>query len=162
MRITQNCDGSAAFELNDLCDTETLGAAIADSLLPGMTLLLEGDLGAGKTTLVRSICRALGWKKTCSPSFALVNEYARARIPIAHADLYRIEHADGRDFGFDDYLDEGWVLIVEWSERLVRHDFPEVWQCRMDTVSDGGRAFTVLPKGDKAAEALKRLEMLLA
>ena len=156
----KDADG-IVFNLESLDDTAEFGQKIAQVLIPGMTLLLEGDLGAGKTTLVREICRALGWKRTCSPSFALVNEYARARIPIVHADLYRIEKADGRDFGFDDYLDDGWVLIVEWPERLTRCYFPELWRCRVDVNGDS-RLFLIRAEGGKAAEALGQLEMRLS
>ncbi|MGI6075707.1 MAG: tRNA (adenosine(37)-N6)-threonylcarbamoyltransferase complex ATPase subunit type 1 TsaE [Pyramidobacter sp.] len=152
-------DGEARFTLKTLDDTAELGRKIAAVLQPGMTLLLKGDLGAGKTTLVREICGALGWHKTCSPSFAIVNEYARAKIPVAHADLYRLENVDGRDLGFDDYLDDGWVLMVEWPEHLARGDFDELWQCRMSAVG-GLRRFDVDAKGKIAQEALSRLEKL--
>lgn len=145
--------------LESMEDTELLGANLAKVLRPGMTLLLEGTLGAGKTTLVRCMCRALGWKRTCSPSFSLVNEYAAARIPVAHADLYRIEAADGRDFGFEDYIDDGWLLLIEWPERLIDADFPEVWKCVIRT--DGNRRiFEVTSAGEDASAALEELESL--
>ncbi len=159
MNLQKSSPSEARFVLESLDDTAELGGKIAEALCPGMTVLMRGGLGAGKTTLVRGICRALGWKRTCSPSFALVNEYARARIPIAHADLYRVENADGRDFGFDDYLDDGWVLIVEWPERLARSDFPEVWDCEM-TVGETSRVFSVRADGEKAREALLNLEKM--
>ncbi len=155
---SENNSSKAVFILNSLDDTADLGKKIANALQPGMTLLLKGELGAGKTTLVREICRALGWARTCSPSFALVNEYAGARIPIAHADLYRLENVDGRDFGFDDYLDDGWVLIVEWPERLARADFSEVWDCEM--APGDVRAFTILASGEKSRAALLQLEKM--
>ena len=144
--------------LDDLNDTGMLGQKIASVLSPGMTILLEGELGAGKTTLVREICRALGWKRTCSPSFALVNEYARARIPVAHADLYRIEHADSRDFGLDEYLDDGWILLIEWPDRLDNSDFPDVWRCQIAHGNGESRLISFSAKGEKAVDALKRLE----
>lgn len=147
----------ALFTLDSLNDTRALGQKIADALIPGLTLLLKGELGAGKTTLVRELCRALGWKRTCSPSFALVNEYAGARIPIVHADLYRLEDVDSRDLGLDDYLDDGWVLIVEWPERLARSDFVDTWLCEMED-RGGARRFSVHAEGDMALEALARLK----
>ncbi|MGN0838569.1 MAG: tRNA (adenosine(37)-N6)-threonylcarbamoyltransferase complex ATPase subunit type 1 TsaE [Pyramidobacter sp.] len=159
LKLREAEDGSACFILENLDDTAELGRKIAASLQPGMTLLMEGTLGAGKTTLVREICRALGWKRTCSPSFALVNEYARARIPIAHADLYRLENADGRDFGFDDYLEDGWVLIVEWPEHLAECSFEEVWHCLMEAGNEK-RTFSVRAEGQTAEAALTVLENL--
>lgn len=157
LTVNKEADGRSCFLLDGLDDTRFLGEKIAAVLRPGMTLLLAGELGAGKTTLARELCRALGWKRTCSPSFALVNEYARARIPVAHADLYRLERVDGRDLGFDEYLDNDWVLIVEWPERLAQDDFEEVWHCEM-SAAGGKRRFCVAAAGKSAREALAQLE----
>ena len=145
LKLREAEDGSACFILENLDDTAELGRKIAASLQPGMTLLMEGTLGAGKTTLVREICRALGWKRTC--------------IPIAHADLYRLENADGRDFGFDDYLEDGWVLIVEWPEHLAECSFEEVWHCLMEAGNEK-RTFSVRAEGQTAEAALTVLENL--
>lgn len=153
-------DGSRAarFVLDTPADTARLGACLALSVVPGLAVLLEGELGAGKTTLVREMCRSLGWKRTRSPSFALVNEYARARIPVAHADLYRLGNADARDLGLDEYIDDGWVVVVEWPERLIRADFPDLWRCRLSVESGGARVFTATADGERALAALARLE----
>lgn len=157
LTVKKEPDGRSCFSLDGLDDTRALGENIAAVLRPGMTLLMAGELGAGKTTLVRELCRALGWKRTCSPSFALVNEYARARISVAHADLYRLEHVDGRDLGFDEYLDDGWVLIIEWPERLARDDFEDVWHCEMSAAGEK-RRFRVAAVGETARSALAQLE----
>lgn len=159
LTLTTRVGGTARFTLETPDDTAELGRKIAAVLRPGMTLLLRGALGAGKTTLVREICGALGWHKTSSPSFAIVNEYDRAKIPVAHADLYRLENVDARDFGFDEYLDDGWVLIIEWPEHLARGDFDELWRCSM-SVSGTRRRFDVSARGKTAEEALSRLEKL--
>lgn len=148
----------AVFRLKGLDDTAALGKCLARALAPGIAVLLEGELGAGKTTLVREMCRALGWKRTCSPSFAIVNEYARARIPVAHADLYRVENVDARDFGLDEYLEDGWLLVVEWPERLIRADFPEIWRCRLTVETGGARRLSVTAHGARAVRALGELE----
>lgn len=161
LTVEKEEEGRSCFLLEGLDDTRVLGAGIAAVLRPSMALLLRGALGAGKTTLVRELCRELGWNRACSPSFALVNEYAMARIPVAHADLYRLENVDGRDFGFDEYLDNGWVLIVEWPEHLARADFEEVWHCEISTVG-GKRYFCAGAKGKMARNALAQLQKVLS
>lgn len=156
-----NENGSLSVTLKNLTDTDRLAKVLADCLVPGIAVLLNGDLGVGKTTLIRSICAELGWPGAKSPSFSLVNEYELSRIPIAHADLYRLKNVDGRDFGFDDYISEGWILFVEWPDRLSSEDFGDVWHCsfiqsgeiRRLTVSASGQGAILALK--KAVEALK-------
>jgi tRNA threonylcarbamoyladenosine biosynthesis protein TsaE len=102
--------------------TRRLGAALADSLHAGDLLVLEGDLGAGKTFLVRAIARGLGvpaQKAVTSPTFTLVNEYA-ARLPLLHADLYRLGDADELvELGLLDRIGRDAVAIVEWGDRFA-------------------------------------------
>jgi tRNA threonylcarbamoyl adenosine modification protein YjeE len=104
--------------LADLKASEALGEAIADGLACGDCVALEGDLGAGKTTLARAILRALGvYEIVPSPSFTLVQAYETAHLPVRHFDLYRIEsEAELDELGLDEALSEGAVLI-EWPER---------------------------------------------
>jgi tRNA threonylcarbamoyl adenosine modification protein YjeE len=106
--------------LGDLAATEALGARIAAALNIGDTVALEGDLGAGKTTLARAILVALGVTENVpSPTFTLVQHYETARLPVRHYDLYRIESPSEIDeLGLDEALDEGAVLI-EWPERAL-------------------------------------------
>jgi tRNA threonylcarbamoyladenosine biosynthesis protein TsaE len=114
-----------AIVLPDADATEALGAAVAALLAPGDLVLLEGVLGAGKTTLVRGLVRALGGDpaEVCSPTFVLLETYAVAAGPIArvhHADLYRlrgIAAAPLEQVGLGDALaDGGAITAVEWPE----------------------------------------------
>lgn len=100
-------------------ETEAAAERLAPHLRQGDLLLLEGPLGAGKTTFVRGLARGLGSKAdVMSPTFQLVRVYD-ARLPLAHADLYRLEKSsDLADLGLDELLDEG-VLVVEWGDRLT-------------------------------------------
>lgn len=109
---------AAHYALHSLADTEALGARIAASLSVGDVVALEGDLGAGKTTLARAILRALDLRETVpSPSFTLVQHYITPRLPISHYDLYRIENAAEIDeLGLDEALSEG-AALIEWPER---------------------------------------------
>jgi tRNA threonylcarbamoyladenosine biosynthesis protein TsaE len=99
-------------------ETAVLGARIAALLSPGDAVALEGDLGAGKTTLARAILEALGFGETVpSPTFTLVQRYETPHLAVAHFDLYRVEREEEIDeLGLDEALTEGAVLI-EWPER---------------------------------------------
>ena len=106
----------------DLCDeeaTKNLGDALAKALLPGDIMLLEGELGAGKTTLARAIIRNLTGDndlEVTSPSFALVQPYLASEQTIIHADLYRLEKPDEiEELGLFD--DEDAIILVEWPQR---------------------------------------------
>ena len=106
------------FLLGDLAATETLGARIAAGLRKGDAVALEGDLGAGKTTLARAILRALAVTESVpSPTFTLVQTYETPGLPVRHYDFYRIlSPREIDELGLDEALEEGAVLI-EWPER---------------------------------------------
>jgi tRNA threonylcarbamoyladenosine biosynthesis protein TsaE len=97
-------------------ETEALGAGLAEQLRPGDVVLVSGDVGAGKTTLIRGACRALGVSgPITSPTFTIGHRYAGGRVPVSHLDLYRLEGLEGEDPALlDDYVDSGSVAFVEW------------------------------------------------
>lgn len=96
-------------------ETEAVGAKIAAGLGPGDVVVVSGDLGAGKTTLIRGACRALGVEgPVTSPTFTIGQRY-RGRLPISHLDLYRLGGLEGEDPALlDDYLDADSVAFLEW------------------------------------------------
>jgi len=96
-------------------ETEEIGARIAADLVPGDVVLVSGELGAGKTTLIRGACRELGvTQPVTSPTFTIGQRY-RGRLPVSHLDLYRLEGLQGEEPGLlDDYLTEDAVAFVEW------------------------------------------------
>lgn len=100
--------------------TDRLGARIAAALKVGDAVALQGELGAGKTTLARAILRALGVTEDVpSPTFTLVQYYETAKLPVRHYDLYRIESpADIEELGLEEALDEG-AALIEWPERAL-------------------------------------------
>jgi tRNA threonylcarbamoyladenosine biosynthesis protein TsaE len=110
--------------LADAQATRSLGVRLGQSLPAGSVLLLEGDLGAGKTTLVQGIGEGLGIEDAIvSPTFTLINEYTEGRIPLYHLDLYRLEPAEVETLNLESYW-EGvelplGIVAIEWAERLL-------------------------------------------
>jgi tRNA threonylcarbamoyladenosine biosynthesis protein TsaE len=113
-------------ESRSAAETEALGARVAERLAPGDVVVVSGEVGAGKTTLIRGACRALGIEgPVTSPTFTIGQRYGGGRLPVSHLDLYRLEDLEGEDPALlDDYLGPDGVAFVEWPavgvERLGR------------------------------------------
>ncbi|WP_347176154.1 tRNA (adenosine(37)-N6)-threonylcarbamoyltransferase complex ATPase subunit type 1 TsaE [Tissierella sp. Yu-01] len=107
--------------LNSLEETEDFGIKIGKVLKRGDILCLNGDLGAGKTTLTKSIGLGLGVEDyITSPTFALINQYS-GRMPVYHFDVYRLENVEELyDLGFDEYFFGNGVCIIEWADKINR------------------------------------------
>ena len=103
-------------ETDSAAATEALGARIAERLGPGDVVLVSGEVGAGKTTLIRGAARALGvTEPVTSPTFTIGQRYGGGRMPISHLDLYRLADLEGEDPALlDDYLRPDSVAFVEW------------------------------------------------
>lgn len=112
---------SVLIQIADLDGTRNFARALAARLEPGDTLILEGPLGAGKTSLSREILYALGVEEgevITSPTFGLVHEY-EGRGPLIHADLYRLEHTEElEELGLDELSEEGAIALIEWGSRF--------------------------------------------
>jgi tRNA threonylcarbamoyladenosine biosynthesis protein TsaE len=107
--------GVETIESSSAGETEAAGARIAAGLRPGELVVVSGDVGAGKTTLIRGACRALGVEgPVTSPTFTIGRRYA-GRVPVSHLDLYRLSDLEREDPALlEDYLDPGSVGFVEW------------------------------------------------
>jgi len=105
--------------LPDAQATAALGAALAAGALPGRVLHLRGDLGAGKTTLVRGLLRALGYAgRVKSPTYTLVEPYALSSLHFYHFDFYRFEdRSEWLSSGFREYFNPQSLCVVEWPEK---------------------------------------------
>ncbi len=103
-------------ESRSAAETEALGARVAERLNPGDVIVVSGEVGAGKTTLIRGACRALGIEEpVTSPTFTIGQRYAGGRLPVSHLDLYRLESLEDEDPALiDDYLPPDGVTFVEW------------------------------------------------
>jgi tRNA threonylcarbamoyladenosine biosynthesis protein TsaE len=107
-----------ALETASAAETEAFGGRLAERLRPGDVVVLAGEVGAGKTTLIRGACRALGIEgPVTSPTFTIGQRYEGGRLPVSHLDLYRLQSLEGEDPALlDDYLGADGVAFVEWPE----------------------------------------------
>jgi tRNA threonylcarbamoyladenosine biosynthesis protein TsaE len=112
---------SRRFHLADTAATERTGAALARTLIGGMVVALHGDLGAGKTTVVRGALRALGWTGPVkSPTYTLVEHYPFSSLYFYHFDFYRFaDPSEWETAGLADYFRDDAVCLVEWPERVA-------------------------------------------
>jgi len=120
-------------------DTSAVGRALAARLGPGTTVLLYGELGAGKTAFVRGLAEGLGIDpaEVSSPTFTIVQEYRGPRLTLQHVDLYRLSPTEVTDLALDDLLDEATIMAIEWAERLPRLPLALVVTVRLSSVADG-------------------------
>ena len=124
-------------------ETEALGEAWGRDAQSGLVIALSGDLGAGKTQLVKGLARGLGiTTRVHSPTFTLVNEYTGGRLPLFHLDLYRLEtRAQILSSGVEEYLNPAGVAVIEWAERIVREDLqlPNLRHVKIEIVGESER-----------------------
>jgi tRNA threonylcarbamoyladenosine biosynthesis protein TsaE len=106
-------------------ETEALGEAWGRAAKSGLVIALSGDLGAGKTQLVKGIARGLDiTARVHSPTFTLVNVYTGGRMVLFHLDLYRLETQEQiRSAGIEEYLRPDGVAVIEWAERMPNDEF---------------------------------------
>ena len=126
-------------------ETEHIGQQTAALLHPGDVLALSGDLGAGKTAFVRGLARGLGLTdRVTSPTFAIVNEYRDGSIPLFHFDMYRLGSSEELyDIGWEDYLLQGGVCAVEWSENVDDAMPADCLRADIRHISDTERQITI-------------------
>lgn len=152
-------------ELEDEAATVALGRALAGLLEEGDVIALEGDLGAGKTTFTRGAVHGFGVPKdtaVTSPTFALLHQY-RGRLPVVHADLYRLgEEIELEELGLDELLEEGSVLFVEWGRKSVWVSSRAVLWIELEIMSDIGRRARLIPHGARGEAILGALRKQLA
>jgi len=129
--------------LPNLEATATAGAKLSKTLEPGCIVMMEGDLGSGKTTLCKNICASLGVpiNLVTSPTYTMVNMYSYDSGVIHHLDLYRLEdQKELEDFDFEDLIAVNGITLVEWP-KLLRPliDTQRVLNININYVSDGSR-----------------------
>ncbi len=131
------------YELNEISQA---AQAFIDAMDGRRIFAFYGTMGAGKTTFIRALCRALGVEDTVtSPTFAIVNEYATSEgEPIYHFDFYRIRRlSEAYDMGCEEYFQSGHLCLIEWPE-LVEDALPEeTVRVTIETLPDGRRSITM-------------------
>src|SRR5690242_14010762 len=112
------------FQTHSAEDTTELGRRLAADLKPGTVVLLRGDLGAGKTTMVKGIAegfKAANAEDVTSPTFTLIHEYRGPEVTLYHIDLYRIDTQRELDtLALDDLMSPQSILLIEWGEKFAR------------------------------------------
>lgn len=135
-------------DLPDIQATQALGRDLGEQLPAGSVLLLKGDLGAGKTTLVQGLGEGLGIADIDSPTFTLINEYTNGRLPLYHIDLYRLSEDEADVMHLETYWEgeevEPGIVAIEWSERL-RYLPPEPIELALSYLPKGRRADIKIP-----------------
>ena len=137
-------------------ETKRIGARLGRLLQPGDVLLLQGELGSGKTVFTQGIGQGLEVREPVkSPSYVLLNEY-HGRLTFYHADLYRLsDPGEVIDLALEEVAAPG-VLAVEWPERAWEELPPEHLLVRIEEI-DPGRRFTLVPRGERYEELVRRL-----
>jgi tRNA threonylcarbamoyladenosine biosynthesis protein TsaE len=151
-RFTAHCPDPAS--------TQAVAARLGPLLRPGDLILLEGDLGAGKTTFTQGLARALGvGSVVTSPTFVLVNVYpTRAGFDLVHCDVYRLDRlSEVVDLALPEMLDDGSVAVVEWGERAAAALPGDRLRVSLTADDDGGRTVTVEAVGAAWADRLALL-----
>ncbi len=141
-------------------DTIRLGRLLAEIIEPGMVIALTGDLGAGKTTLVKGIASALlhiDEREVTSPTFTIVQEYSGI-MPLYHIDAYRLDSAlDLEAVGFDDCIDGSGVTVIEWADRITEALPEKTLTITIEQPDEQHRRFSLLAATTQQTQSLNRI-----
>jgi len=134
------------FETHSPAETEKIGEMVAERLLPGDIVGFTGGLGMGKTVFTRGLAKGLGFDgDVSSPTFSLIHEYRGGKIPLCHMDAYRLTGPDDLfETGFYDYESDGWVIAVEWNERV---ELEPAVRVEIERIDDNSRRIKLEGRG---------------
>ena len=140
-------------------ETLDLARSVARHLPKGSIVCLHGDLGAGKTTFVKGMVRALGFDpdNVTSPTFVLMNIYEGKR-PVYHFDLYRLEKPDDiRQIGYDEFLYGSGISVVEWAERLGELYPPQFLKIELRHKGESAREIVMEARGRRYTDVIEKV-----
>lgn len=147
-------------ESHSEAETKEIAEKLAEVVEAGMTILLEGDLGAGKTSFTKGIGLGLGIERIIkSPTYTIIREYQGGRLPLYHIDLYRLEAAEVCDLALDEYFEGEGLSVVEWpsvSPEDLPTEFLEV-RLKRDLDDLNQRSIELTAQGESYEDLLDRL-----
>jgi len=130
-------------------ETIAFGRSLVEFLAPPKLVLLRGDLGAGKTTLVKGIAAgfsAAAEQDVTSPTFTLIHEYHGPSVVLYHIDLYRVDTSRQLEtLGLDDLLAENAILLIEWGEKFARFVRDRDLEISIERIGESDRRFRLIP-----------------
>ncbi len=144
--------------------TQLLGKRLGEIVLEGDVLLLEGELGTGKTCLVQGIAHGLGIKQyTFSPSFVLIREYY-GRLPLYHIDLYRLNNVEEIDeLGLEEYLYGNGICVIEWAKKglsVLPRDYLLI-ELNYVSTYETKRSISLYPRGKRYLDLIQQLTPII-
>jgi tRNA threonylcarbamoyladenosine biosynthesis protein TsaE len=145
---------------DSVANTVKIGSLIAKHVKAGDIVCLFGQLGSGKTVLTKGIAKGLGVKvdKVISPSFVLLRQHSKGRLPLYHFDLYRLDDiGDILGLGYEEYFYDKGVTIIEWAERLKSLMPEEYLKVKLSCKSDSKRVLEFSAIGKRPRELLKEI-----
>jgi tRNA threonylcarbamoyladenosine biosynthesis protein TsaE len=150
-------NGYTIFYSKSPLETEELGRVMGELSEGGEIFLLEGELGAGKTILVKGIARGLGIGiQIVSPTFIIIRSY-NGRLTLNHIDLYRLNSIEG--LGIEEYIDDNLcVTVVEWGKKLIDWiNLKEYLLVNIGIVDESSREIIMVPKGERYIKFIERI-----
>ena len=165
-RLTHAPDDNGSppsYSLRDEGATLALGAALAAALVPGLVIYLEGDLGAGKTTLARGVLRALNFTGNVkSPTYTLIEPYTVSRLHLYHFDFYRFTAPDEfQEAGLEEYFTTAGVCLVEWPDK-AQPNLPSPDLRILLRIAAHGRGATIIGVSERGHECAKAIREALS
>lgn len=149
-------------KIKDLDGMAVFATTLAKYLSAGDLVLLNGDLGAGKTTLSQFIGKALGVKRNInSPTFNIIKSYQGSNLRLHHMDCYRLEDSE-EDLGFDEYFEDEAVILIEWSQFISEFLPPSSLTINMTTLNESERNIELEAQGVHYAKIKEEVERELS
>lgn len=146
------------YQSNSLLDTEKLAKLIAKNLFPGAVISLDGDLGAGKTTLTKSIAKELGiTEHVSSPTFNILKCYFEGDMPLYHIDAYRLEEGINSNIGLEEVIEGDGVCIIEWG-KFIQEKIFEPLEIKIRILKADSREFIISSNYEKYDEIMNSLK----